>query len=110
MATNDGGTDMKEYQNDELGLRFTLPERPTVRQQLNYRAAIALSPLRPDVYDRFWQGAKKLIGDWACEAIPDPEQFDMDTATDPRAADIIFYVCNAVAAHMDSLETVPGNS
>lgn len=104
-----GKNGTKELANEELGVRFTVPERPTVRQQLAYKAAVAFSPRRPDVYERYFAGVATLADEWECEAIPTPETLDMDEEDDPRVADIVFWACNALAAHMDSLEALPKN-
>lgn len=101
---------MAEYHNDELGFRLTVPDRPTVRQQLEYRSLVAFGE-RKDVYARFWDGARALITKWECEAMPD-KNADIDKMDDPRVADIIFAACNTISGHMSRLEaeTVPKNS
>lgn len=91
------------------GTRFTVPDRPTVRQQLAYRAAIA-SMRFDDVYEAHWQGVVGLVQEWESDVIADPAAFSMDTSDDPAAADLVFWACNVVAGHMNRLETLPKNS
>jgi len=102
---------MAEFTNERLGVRFTLPDSITVRQQLQYRGrAFNAGLLTEDVYVRHWVGMLALLGEWECELVPDPKQLDLDTSTDPRVADIVFWVSNMAANHMVELESVPKNS
>ena len=89
--------------------RFTVPDRPTVRQQLAYRAAIATASTH-DTYERHWEGVKLLVQEWESDVIERPSRFSMDASDDPRAADVIFWACNAVAGHMNRLEILEKNS
>lgn len=101
---------MAEYTIESVGLRFTVPDRLTVRQQLEYRGIIAASS-RKDLYPRFWDGARHLIDGWQCEAMPDKD-VNLDEVDDPEIADIIFMACNIVNRHLNRLEeeAVPKNS
>ena len=101
---------MAEYTDERLGLRLTVPDRLTVRQQLEYRGLIGFST-RADAYPRFWDGARHLIEEWECEAMPD-KNVSIDEMDDPRVADIIFAACNIVNGHLNKLEAeaVPKNS
>lgn len=101
---------MAEYKDDELGLRLTVPDRLTVGQQLQYRSMITFGEQK-DAYARFWAGARLLIDEWECEAMPDKD-VDIDKVHDPAVADVIFTACNIVSGHMRRLESdaVPKNS
>lgn len=92
------------------GLRLTVPDRLTVRQQLEYRSLVAFGS-KKDMYARFWDGARHIIEEWDCDRLPDMN-VSLDEIDDPEAADIIFAACNAVAGHLDRLEAeaVPKNS
>ena len=98
---------MAEYNDDELGVRLTIPDEIPVRQQLRYRSASAFYH-RADAYERFWEGAKELIDEWECEALPD-KSVSLDEVTDPAVTDIIFWACNAVSGHLNRLGDVPKN-
>ena len=100
----------KKYENEVLGLSFTLPESLTVRQQLAFRERLFTSIGELDMYSRYWEAARPLIEDWDCELVPDPTAVDLDTETDGRIADIVNWVANMVAGHMNALDDVPKNS
>jgi len=101
---------MAEFTNDDLGLRFTLPDNPTVGQQLRYRGRVfATGYFTEDVYLRMWLGFLGLYGEWECESVPDPKTVDLETETNPAVADIVQFVGNVTARHMNTLETVPKN-
>lgn len=96
------------YENDELGVAFTLPDAMTVRQQLAFRAQLgAAADGGPFV--RYWQAAPTIVTEWQCERIPDMTAFDLDGNGDAGAADIIVWVGNTIAAHMADMETPPKN-
>ena len=114
---------MAEFTSDHLEVRFTLPDKVTVRQQLQYKGRAFNTGLQSeDVYVRHWVGVQPLIGEWTstqqnkdgsykpCTAVPDPANVDLDKETDPIVADIVFWASNLAANHMAKLETVPKNS
>lgn len=101
---------MAEYTIESVGLRLTVPDRLTVRQQLEYKGLIAFAD-RAEAYPRFWDGARRLIDKWECEKMPEKD-VDIDEVDDPEIADIIFMACNIVNGHLNRLENeaVPKNS
>ena len=100
---------MAEYENKQLGVCFSLPDKLTVREQLAYREQVLLN-IDDNAYIRNWIAGIPLLKEWQCEAIPEPEAFDFDSETDMRKADIVNFVANTVAGHMLTLEDVPKNS
>ena len=111
---------MAEFENERIGVSFTLPDEITVREQLRYKIAMWIRwEAQPDkdpsewneleFYDRAWRAAKTVVKDWECEAIPDLDDFDMAESTDPKAANVVFWTCNAVSGHMNGLGQVPKN-
>lgn len=101
---------MAKFENDELGVRFTLPDNPTVGQQLRYRGRVfATGYFTEDVYLRMWLGFLGLYSDWESESVPDPKAVDLETETDPAVADVVQWVGNVTARHMNTLEAVPKN-
>ncbi len=99
-----------EYVNENLGVKFTLPDEVTVRQQLAYRGRVfAAGLLTEDIYLRYWSGFLALYDSWECKLLPDPKGLDVDSATDPGIADLIFWVGNRTAQHMLNLEELPKN-
>ncbi len=102
-----------EFTNEDLGVRFTLPDAPTVGQQLRYRGRVyATGFFSEDVYIRTWLGFLALYQEWECEAVPNPKELDLEKETGPKVADVVMWVGNQTARHMNSLEAeaVPKNS
>lgn len=103
---------MAEYENEALGVKFTLPDRLNPFQQLAFDGRIAQATGGP--YVRFWYGAVELIELWECESIPVLRDFnlheDVDDAEQFKAImDIVKFVANTTATHMIELEAVPKN-
>ena len=94
---------MARYENEALGVSFELPERMSVRKQLEFRSRIA-NARGESSYTRFWEAAAVIVDKWQCELIPDPAALDLDTADDPRVADIVQWAANTVAGHITGLE------
>lgn len=99
---------MEEYENKEFGVSFRLPERISVGKQLDFREAVFLSP--GGIYQSYWAGAQTIIEDWQCDLIPDMAALDIDEVYDKRITNIVNWVANTVAGHMDALEDVAPNS
>ena len=99
---------MIEKKNERLGVSFQLPDRVTVRQQLAYYSGAGLA-VGDELFERYWQGAKAIITDWKCEALPDIHA-DLGSLTDPKATDVILWAGMEVKRHMESLDSVPKNS
>ena len=97
-----------KYTNDEFSADFTVPDRLTVRQQVQYYAAVAFSEKKEFVEQSF-EGAKLLIEDWHCTRIPDLN-ISLDTLTDPTDAAIVLWVQKIVRDHVAGLKDLPKNS
>jgi hypothetical protein len=100
---------MKEYENKELGVKFSLPESLTVREQLGFRERVFVSS-EEDIYSRYWDGVVPLLKGWQCKLAPDPAEIDLDTETRKVVADIVHWSSNMAALHMNDLDEVPKNS
>lgn len=100
---------MAHYEKDDLGVSFDLSDTFTVREQLAFRSKVYEQVGQPS-FVRYWAAAQTVMTNWQCEAIPEPGAFDLDGSTDGRAADIITWTANTVAAHMNGLETPGKNS
>lgn len=98
----------KKYENDDLGVSFTLPEQLTMREHLAYRSRLVDS-VDVDYNTRQWLAVIPLLDDWKCEKIPDPATFDLDTLSTWKMADIILYVANTTISHMLEMEDVDPN-
>lgn len=91
-----------EYKTDTY--KFTVPDRPTVRQQLEYFSAAAGSAS----LIRYWGGAKSIIQTWECELLPD-YTVDLESITDPKVTAVIIEVGLDVMKYINALEDVPKN-
>lgn len=100
---------LKEFKNEEVGIRFTIPERPTVKQQLIYTGACT-SLMEEEWFIKRWNGAKSLIVDWECDALSDYKSIDLEKETNPKIAEIISWVSLQTMIFMSQLEDVPKNS
>lgn len=94
-----------DLKNEQLGVSFTIPTRPTVRQQLEYLSEAGNARGR-EMWLRYWAGAVMLITNWVCEALPDPN-VDLDSITDTKQTGIIMWAAIEVYRHMNSLDTIP---
>lgn len=102
---------MAEYESERLGVKFELPDKLTIAQQLSFRSALFLSRDK-DKFRRFWDGAVELIvpESWKCEIIPDFKTLDLDVETDGRMVDIVHFVGTTTAGHLAAIGAVPKNA
>jgi hypothetical protein len=95
-----------EFEHPEYKTTFELPDKPTVRQMLEYEAEIE----RPGVamYERLWPAAKKLIQNWKSEATQ--LDVDIDGEYTPEAVAVIKWASLAVFSWNLQLKEVPKNA
>lgn len=98
---------MAEFADEERGVRFTLPDKITVRGQLRYFGALN-DPELEGSYERYWEAAKALIENWKCKLVPDIN-IDLDKITDPEITGVILWAGRQVMAHFGELEKVSKN-
>lgn len=98
---------MAEFKRENPLCSFTVPDTVTVRQQLKYFSQIGVSR-SPEMWERYWNGAKSLISDWSCDLFPDMDG-DLDAVTDMKITELIIWAGALVKQHMDGLETLPKN-
>ena len=96
-----------EYKNESLGVSFSVPDTVTVRQQLAYYSEAAMA-FGEDLFPRLWAGARTLIRDWQCEAVP--LNVDIDADTNPKAGPVMIWASLRVKEHVDKLGNVEKNS
>ena len=89
-------------------VRFALPEKPTVRQQLAFQAG-QFSQLAEGGYMQNFAGALAVMTGWECAALPDPHALDIDKETSKAITDIVVFVAARTHGHFESLESVPKN-
>ena len=97
-------TEITEITDETLGLTFQLPNRPTVRQMLEYEGAVGLSA-GSDMYLRFWRAAPRVIvpDSWKCKLVE--LDTDLDDIHDPQAAEVIKYVALVLVSHMAKVKS-----
>lgn len=96
-----------KYENERLGCSFEVPDRPTVRQQLEWYGEMAQAKGK-DQFVRHWEAAKTLISGWECAALPDPKA-SLDQMTNPSQTQVVIWAGTQVLMHMNRLEDVPKN-
>ena len=97
-----------EYKNDRLGVSFTLPDRPTVREQMRYFSTVRFTA-NPDRLECQWAAATALIREWKCARLPVLEAIDLDALTDPTDLNILVWASTQTVILMNDLEDVPKN-
>ena len=97
-----------EYESTKFGVKFSIADALTVRQQLAFRSELFLTK-DMDRFERFWIGSQHLVDDWECELIPDMGKLDLETETNPAVADIVNWVGTTVAGHLAMIGAVPKN-
>jgi hypothetical protein len=94
-------------ENEKLGCSFSVPDRPTVRQQLAYFSLVEKAEGQAK-REQYWLAAQPLITDWQCEALPDPKT-SLDDMTNPSQTFIVLWAGAAVFGHMNTLDDLPKN-
>lgn len=100
---------MAEFKREDPSARYVLPDKPTVRQQMQYYSSAVFIPGSPDNLERRWNGARALILEWECEIMPDRD-IDLTTVYDPKIVEVIAWAGAQTAVHLNSLEEIPKNS
>jgi len=109
-----------EFKRENPECTFTIPDRPTVRQQLEYFSRTAGFG-GEELLFRYWRGAIALIQTWKCDALevktvkqkgapPILEFPDLDTISNPSQRDVIIWAGLQVQGFMNQLEDIPKNS
>ncbi len=97
-----------EFKRKDPTCKFSVPDRPTVKQQLEY-FSLAVGTPDKDLMFRHWEGAQALIQSWNCKSLPD-QSSDIDQLDDPDITQVIIWAGMAVRGHMNSLDVIPKNS
>lgn len=95
-----------EFKNDDLKVQFTIPDKLTIRQRLQYDGT-AYGNSTEDYLVRLWEAAKKIITDWQA---PFPVDVDLDAEADSDAGTAVEWVGRAVFSRMFELKELPKNS
>lgn len=95
-----------EFSNDKV--KFTIPDRPTVRQQMRWFGAVSGGD-KNETYIRYWEAAKTLVQTWESETIPD-YKIDIDTEANPTQTHNLIWAGLQVLEFMNNLEDIPKNS
>lgn len=97
-----------DFERENPNVKFSVPDRVTVRQQLAYYSEAAASK-GADLFERYWLSARPLITYWQCEIMPDVKT-DLDTVTNPKVAEVVIWAGITVKNYLDTLEELPKNS
>lgn len=100
---------MAEYKHPSLPVKFSLPDKLTVRDQVAFYSAVGDAFGEP-TWIRYWYGTIPIIETWECDVIPEPGNLDMDEETDPQIAEIIVWVGARTFEHMQGLGRIPKNA
>lgn len=94
-----------EFSRDEL--RFVIPDKITVRQQLTYFSEITNVSAEKDYMVRLWYGARSLLTAWECSLFN--KDVDIEAEDNPRITELILWVSLKVRDYMNSLDRIPKN-
>lgn len=97
-----------KFEREQPKCSFTVPDRPTVRQQLEY-LSLAGGAAGRKMLERYWEGAVALIQTWDCEIFPD-WRVALDDVDNPDIVDVLVWAGLKVRNHINSLDNVPKNS
>ena len=97
--------ELKDFEREDC--KFSIPARPTVRQQMEYFSATAGAVGSQMLY-RYWAGALTLIQSWNCEGMPN-QKVNLDEISNPDQTAVIVWAALQVKSYMDTLENVSKN-
>ena len=97
-----------EFERKNPDCKFSIPDRPTVRQQLEYFSLIGGAPDKNKL-TRYWTGMQILVEEWKCDVMPDCD-IALSDIDDPDITDIIVWAGTEVVIHLNSLESITKNS
>lgn len=95
-----------EFERENPKCKFTIPDRPTVRQQMEYFSA-TVGASGSQLLTKYWFGAKALINDWQCESLSNDA--NIDEITNPEQTEMMIWAAMKVKTFMDTLENIPKN-
>ena len=97
-----------EFKRDEpVKIRFTIPDRPTVRQQMAYYSE-ATGVTSKAHLERLWIGARTLVIDWECELFK--HDVDLDSVDNPEIMNTMLWAAIQVRDHLNRMGDIPKNS
>ena len=97
---------MEFKREDSLKIRFVIPDRPTVRQQMAYFSE-ATGTNSTTHLERLWLGARTLIQEWECDLFK--HDVDLDDVNDPQITDAMLWVAVQVRGYLNKLNELPKN-
>lgn len=98
----------KKYENESLGVKFSMPGSLTLREHNAYRTRL-IDNLGQDATTRQWFAVLPLIEDWECELILDPVALDLDKPATWKVADVLQWVTNTAVGHLLEMDDVDPN-
>ena len=99
--------ELKEFERENPSCKFSIPARPTVRQQMEYFSA-TVGATGSQLITKYWLGGRTLIKEWACESLPKID-VDLDEIDNPEQTELLIWAAMKVKTFMDSLENISKN-
>jgi hypothetical protein len=99
---------VKEFENKDLNVKFSVPESMSVREYLRYISATTSFSEDFEEYARYWEGAKQLIDEWECELIPDINK-SIDEMHTLDQTNIVVWVGIQVKLHVNAIGNAEKN-
>lgn len=96
-----------EFKSEKYNTSFTVPDRPTVRQQMAYLSTAGRARDREYV-EKLWLAACDLLSDWKSELLPDC-RMDLEKLDNPKVTDLIIWASFEVKKYIDGLDLTPKN-
>lgn len=98
---------MPKFDDQELGVSFSVPDAPTVRQVLRYDSLVELASNDLTTYERIWLGVKVFAEEWECDHVqPDS---GLDEIATPEAIEVMKYAGLVTYSYRLSLKEVEKN-
>lgn len=95
-----------KFEDKELGASFSLPDKPTLKQYLQYDSMVEVLGNGRYLYERLWAGLQVLAQGWQCETCP--LDIDLDSAG-VEALPVIKWAGLACWSYMQAQKELPKN-
>ena len=97
-----------EFSREKPSVKFSIPDRPTVRQQMAYYSAITNAKEGLSYFERLWHGTRVLIADWQCADFD--KDVDLESVDNPSILDVMIWASTQVRDHLNKIADIPKNS
>ena len=94
-----------KYEDKELGVSFTIPDRITVGSFLEYHSLKDFSEPE-ERWLKAWEASKAVVEDWQCPLLPEMDKLNL-SSNDARLVKIVRWTAGEAAEHIARLMTIP---